>query len=349
MSDEAHEELRKIQVTGGSTYIVSLPKEWMEQMGIKKGSIMSISKTGPLSLSIRPQSSDSPDKVREVIITPFKNDTPQSLVRRVISSYLIGYNIIKIRSKKERLDSSCRYTVKDFTRRKLVGTEILSDLPNELTLHVLLSYSELSIKDALRRMSLITASMHREAIYALSSQTCDLSRDVIAMDDEVDRFNLYIIRLLKAASVNDHILKESELDNSEKCQGFRLITKSVERAADHAVNIAKSGESLNRKSLTTEISEELEKISKTSIGIFEDSIESLFEEDPYKAEDVLNRSKSLKTMEAETIHKIIKYAEPEDIPDLRLIVESIRRTGEYGTDIAETVLNMTVRNEFIET
>lgn len=349
MSEEAHEELRKIQLTGGSTYIVSLPKQWMEQMGIKKGHIMSISKTGPLSLSIKPKESDKKEKVKEVIITPFDNDTPQSLVRRVVSAYLIGYNIIKIRRRKDRLDSRVRYTIKNFTRKKLVGTEILSDLPNELTLHVLLSYSELSIRDALRRMSVITASMHRDAIYALSQQNIDLTRDIIAMDDEVDRFNLYIIRLLKAASVNDFILKESELNNSEKCQGFRLITKSVERAADHAVNIAESGKALNKKGLSPEISGELEKISKNAIRIFEDAIESLFEEDPYKAEDVLTSSENLRKMEAESIHKIIKHAEPGDIPELRLIVESIRRTGEYGTDIAETVLNMTIRNEFIET
>ena len=36
------EELRKIQVTGGSTYIVSLPKDWVEQMGLHKGSIIRI-------------------------------------------------------------------------------------------------------------------------------------------------------------------------------------------------------------------------------------------------------------------------------------------------------------------
>jgi ferritin-like protein len=47
-------------------------------------------------------------------------------------------------------------------------------------------------------------------------------------------------------------------------------------------------------------------------------------------------------MEEEIIHKIVKLAPVEDVPQLRLIVESIMRTSEYGADIAETVLNMTV-------
>ena len=49
-------------------------------------------------------------------------------------------------------------------------------------------------------------------------------------------------------------------------------------------------------------------------------------------------------MEAEMLHKIIKIAHPEEVPALRLIVESILRTAEYGADIAETVLNMTIRD-----
>ena len=31
-------EIRKVQQTGGSTYIISLPKPWAEKVGIKPGS-----------------------------------------------------------------------------------------------------------------------------------------------------------------------------------------------------------------------------------------------------------------------------------------------------------------------
>jgi hypothetical protein len=37
---EMSEELRKIQLTGGSTYIISLPKTWIDRMGLGKGSIV---------------------------------------------------------------------------------------------------------------------------------------------------------------------------------------------------------------------------------------------------------------------------------------------------------------------
>jgi phosphate uptake regulator len=342
------EELRKVQVTGGSTYIISLPKPWVEQMGIQRGSVVKITQKDDLTLQIQPQGADATDGTRKVLITPNPNDNPESIVRKVVSTYLMGYNIIQLKSNQKRLDSSQRFLVKDFTRKKLVGTEILSDLPQDLTLQVLLSYAELSVKDALRRMSVIAASMHRDAITALGMEESSLAREIVAMDDEVDRFNLYIIRLLKVAVTDGHILKESGLKTPKECLGYRLITKSVERMADHAVNIAQNRLELTLSTPNGEILGELEKLSEFALKIFEDAMESLFDEDYKEADVVLERATQTRNLEAEAIQKIVKNAPPEEVPALRLIVESILRTAEYGADIAETVLNMTVKDAVIE-
>jgi len=348
MSDQAKEELRKVQVTGGSTFIVSLPKQWVEQIGLKKGSIVSITKKGALALRLQPKGAKTVEKPKRATISTSGDDLPESVIRRVVSSYLMGYNIIQVKTTEDRLKSNVRFSVKDFTRKKLVGTEILSDLPKELTLQVLLSYSELSVKDALRRMSLIASSMHRDSMATLISDDSHLAREIIAMDDEVDRFHLYIIRLLKVASSDNYVLRESGLNNPRECLGYRLITKSVERMADHAVNIAQNRLALTLSQLPEELTEELNKLSKMAIDIFENAIDSLFDEDYRSADRALESIEQTKEMEAKAIHKIIKHAASEDVPALRLIVESIRRTAEYGADIAEIVLNMTVKDEIKE-
>ncbi|MFH2111478.1 MAG: phosphate uptake regulator PhoU [Candidatus Bathyarchaeota archaeon] len=342
------EELRKIQVTGGSTYIVSLPKNWVEQMGLQKGSIIRISQKDDMTLWLQPQGAETTMGTKKAVINPKPEDKPESIVRRVVSAYLMGYNIIQLRSSQKRLDSGQRFAVKDFTRKKLVGTEILSDLPQELTLQVLLSYSELSVKDALRRMSVIAASMHRDSITALGTEDTHLAREIVSMDDEVDRFNLYIIRLLKVAVSDSYILKESGLRSQRECLGYRLITKSVERMADHAVNIAQNRLELTLSTPDPEILQELQKLSAIALEVFETSMEAVFDEDYMEADRVLEKAQQARGMEAEVIHQIVKHAPPEEVPALRLIVESILRTAEYGADIAEVVLNMTVREAVTE-
>ncbi|MCW4048572.1 MAG: phosphate uptake regulator PhoU [Candidatus Bathyarchaeota archaeon] len=342
------EELRKVQVTGGSTYIISLPKNWVEQMGLQRGSVVRISQEDDLTLCVQPESAETQDATRRAILTPRQDETPDSLVRRVVSAYLMGFNILQMKNPKERIDRSQRFAVKDFTRKKLVGTEILSDLPQELTLQVLLSYTELSVMDALRRMSLIAASMHRDAITVLGTEDSRLAKEIVAMDDEVDRFNLYIIRLLNVAVMDAHILKESGLNSPRDCLAYRLIVKSVERMADHAVNIAQNRLALTLSVVEKGVVDELEKLSNFALEVFEEAMEAVFDEDYSEADKVLDKAFEIRKMEVEVLHLLIKYAPPEEVPALRLIVESISRTAEYGADIAETVLNMTVKDAVIE-
>lgn len=348
MSTSSGEELRKVQVTGGSTFIISLPKAWVEQMGLGRGSVVKISQKDDLTLCLTPQGADTSDSQRKVIITPKPEDTPESIVRRVVSAYLMGYNIIQLRSSHQRLDSAQKFQVKDFTRKKLVGTEILSDLPKDLTLQVLLSYAELSVKDALRRMSVISAGMHRDAIVALGMEDTHLAREIVAMDDEVDRFNLYIIRLLKVAVTDGHVLKESGLKSPRECLGYHLITKSVERMADHAVNIAQNRLALTLTVLQGEVFDEMHKLSEFALEVYENAMQSVFNEDYDEADAVLDMALKTREMEAEIVHKIVKSVPAEEVPALRLIVESILRTAEYGADIAETVLNMMVKEAVVE-
>jgi phosphate uptake regulator len=342
------EEMRKIQLTGGSTFIVSLPKTWVQQMGLEKGSLVSIVKSDDMSLRIQSKELDRGDKPRRAIISVSSDDSPESVVRRVVSAYLLGYNIIQVRTPESRMNSDYRYAVKDFTRKKLVGTEILSDLPQELTLQVLLSYSDLSVKDALRRMGIIAASMHREAISTIGSDDARIAKEIISMDDEVDRFSFYIIRLLKVAVSDGLVLRESGLRSPRECLGYRLITKSVERMADHAVNIARNSLALTMINLEQEVLDELGSLSGMALRVFEEAVEALFDGDYALADEVLVRAEETRRMEGEAVQKIIKYAAAEDVPALRLILESIIRTAEYGADIAEVVLNMTIGGEIEE-
>ncbi len=317
-------------------------------MGLGRGSVVSMIKSSDMSLNIRPKDQISPERIKKVSITINEGDKPESVVRHLVSSYLGGYNIIQIRSTQKRIDPEVRYAIKDFVRKKLVGTETLSDLPNELTLQILLSYAELSVKDALRRMSIIAASMHRDAVQTLSSDNPRIAKEVVGMDDEVDRFSFYVMRLLSVAVVDAQVLKVSGIANTRQCLGYRLVTKSIERMADHATNIAENRLVLHLVPINEEILKELNGISQSAIKVFETAMEALLDENYTEADKIMYSAEEIRRMEAEVIHKIVKLAPVEDVPQLRLIVESIVRTSEYGSDIAETVLNMTVSDAMSE-
>jgi phosphate uptake regulator len=220
-----------------------------------------------------------------------------------------------------------------------VGTEIVTNTPSELTLQVLLSYPELSIQSALGRMGVMASSMHKDAIAALKEHDNVLAKSVTITDNEVDRFNLYVVRQLKTAIQNQRIIKEIGLTNARDCLGYRLITKSVERTADHAVKIAENAMAMKHK-LKGEITEKIEEMSLMAISMFEVSLESLFRKDYALAETMIERINDIVTLEKKAVVSCKIDAEGEG--NLRLIIESVRRTAEYSSDIAEVVLNLTV-------
>jgi phosphate uptake regulator len=336
-----NEETRKLQITGGSTYVISLPKKWVTQNRLEKGSPLLIRQEENGILEVLPPEIARPEKSEEALITVGPEDKSEEIIRKTVSVYLLGYNIIHIRAKNQKeILSTQRSDLKTFARNMLVGTEIVTDTSTALTLQVLLSYPELSVPSALRRMTIITSSMHKDAITALKNNDRQLAEFVKSTDYEVNRFHLYIIRQLKMAIRNPRIVTEIGLQHSNDCLGYRLITKMVERTADHATNIAKNVLRLN-KQVNKEFVDAIQEMNKTAILSFETSIESLFKRDYELADDVIAKGNKIAELEKKAL-LASKETNIEEATNIRLVIESVRRIAEYSMDIAEIVLNMTV-------
>jgi phosphate uptake regulator len=342
-AEKINEEQRKLQVTGGSTFILSLPKEWAEKNGLQRGSSMIVREEEDGSLSVMPASFPKKEKQDEAYIKVGQNENPDAIMRTAISAYLNGYNILHVKAQGQKLLSSkTRNHLKNFARNYLVGTEIVIDTPSELTLQVLLNYPELTIQNALSRMSIIASSMHKEAIGALKKLDYANAKAVIETDREVNRFALYIVRLLKLAVSNQRIVKEIGIDSQKECLGYRLIAKSVERTADHSTKIAENTLQL-KEPVNDQLMGKLEELSNLANTMFENSMEALFKRDYNLAEAVIERLSQVYEVEQQTVRSL-SGAKTDEIVDLRLIIESIRRTAEYASDISEVVLNMNVES-----
>lgn len=341
-----NEETRKLQITGGSTYVISLPKRWITQNKLEKGTQLLVRQEQNGSLTIFPSGMVKKEKTDEAIIKVSPEDSIESLIRKTVAIYLRGYTLIHIRTKDQKeISSTQRNAIKTFARNMLVGTEIVIDTAKDLTLQVLLSYPELSVPSALRRMSIITTSMHKDALKALKKIDYQLAKDVRATDYEVNRFHLYIIRQLKMAIQNPRIITEIGLKTPKDCLGYRLITKMVERTADHATNIAKNVLLLKR-SLDQEFLQTIKEMNDVAISSFDKAIESLFRLDFELAESVFAEANKIFELEKKVLLSS-KVTNIEESANIRLVIESVRRIAEYSMDIAEIVLNMTVESVIV--
>lgn len=330
-------ETRRIQISGGSTYTISLPKKWVDELGIKNGDNMTIIKNANRSMTLFP-GLDSEKPVKKAVFALSQKDHEESIRRKIIALYLGGYKTIQISSKGVKILSEHTRIIKDLVRKSMIGTEIIESDSESITIQILTRLPELTFDVALKRMYLMAANMHREAMEALKKFDIEYGNEVVKMDDEVDRFSLYMMRALIMAIQNSSMLYDVGLENPSDCLNYRTVISRIERIADHAALIAKRIKFL-KGPLEPKILKELETLSNESVSCFENSIVALTKKDHILAEKI--GAKIIQIIEKE---KELMYGmrESKDSTIVKFTLEDIRRTAEYSSDIIETVINETI-------
>jgi phosphate uptake regulator len=344
-------EVRKIQFTGRSTYILSLPKRWMNEMHLKAGDPVTIVRESNNSLSIIPNAERRPNSANEATAIVLQNESGSSLKRKVVSMYLAGYPIMHLKSKTGRISPSQRDSVREVVRRNLVGTEIIADASDLIIIQVLLSTPELSVDSAVRRMFLISTAMHAEAIASLAEHNHELAATIIKSDDEVDRFSLYIIRNLVIA-LEQNMFQEIGLKGRSDCLSYRVVVRSIERVADHAAGIANKCLKIDEK-IPKEVFQKIDNMSRFSLFLLNDSVEAFLSRDYNLADRIVENAEGVWSLENE-ITKLLEKGKTsrndqyQSISlNIKLILEDLRRTAEHARDIAESAMNETI-DEVIE-
>jgi len=335
-------EIRKIQFTGKSSYIVSLPKQWIIELGLKQGDQIRMVRKGSSTLELYPPKFESrTEKKEDAVIEIEGEEEADSIVRKLISLYFLGYKTINVKPKNSRLSPHQRNTVKEAVKRMLMGSEIIADSTSGITVQVLVNLLELSVDGAFKRMIHLAKSMSSDAILAVKENNLELAQEVINTDDEVDRFGFYIIRQLKIAIQNEHMLKEMGFRNARNCLGYRLVVKNIERTGDHAAFIAKDLIEF-KKPVKKEILQKLQEMNEFCLSVLDDSCLALFKEDYNQAEKIITKIEEITKFEKKVRDVSKSLKDDEEIYRVRRMTENIRRVAEYASDIAEIVLNMNI-------
>ena len=338
-------EVRKIQFTGKSTYVLSLPKKWVSELHLKPGDPVTIIRESDNTLSIISDiTRSSIEAVDEATVQVLRDENANSLKRKIVSMYLAGYNIINLKSKLGRINPIQREAARDVVRRNLVGTEIIADSSDLITIQVLITLPELSVNTAVRRMFLLATSMHRDALTSLTELNAELADAVIKSDDEVDRFSLYILRNLVIATKNERILNDVGLKKTSDCLSYRLAVKSIERIADHASKFAEKSLSIKEK-IPLDILDNIKKMSDLSLQDLNDSVEAFLRRDYLMADKIVDRKENVQILE-DTIVSLLDNTDNGEFNKykifIKLLLEDLRRTAEHASDIAEEALNQTI-------
>jgi len=326
-------ETRKVQRTGKSTFIVSLPKNWATKNGIQPGSLIYIHQgdNGALTLSTDRSERDLRAKLN------IADKSGEHLVRDIIGCYVGGYRTIEVFSGHMSMAQK-----KDLHQivNKLIGPEILEETINKVVIQDLLSSEELQAEKALKRIRTVVKSMIQDSLSALQSDNKELAVDVIQRDNDVDRLNLLIARqfteVLRSGSVRQETLNPITAFN------YMQAASNLERIADHAHKIAEIASKCGSP-LPEELNEELSSIESLLCNLIDDSIACLLQTNSNKANELIDEISEIR-------RRAQRMANSSDIKDrsellVRLVLAgSLERMLDYIMNIGELAINLSHAN-----
>jgi phosphate uptake regulator len=330
---------RNIQKTGGNSFVVSLPKSWVNDVGLRAKDSVAVLVQPDSSLLIVPRRDIRGTTKSEATLEATQGLDKDSLLRHFISYYLAGFDTVRISL--GRSEAGMRGFVREGIRRKLVGVEIIEESSSTILAQCLSGYVELPLKKALERMSIIAAGMLTDAVAVLGTKGTAMAQEVIERDDEVDRFYHFLLRQLNIAVRDRSVIQEIGLSSARDCLGYRLAVKSVERVADHAAGIASQAENL--QNLPEGAAKKIQDLTLLSRKVFDTSIAALVRLDGKMAEDAITRTKEVVRMEERLSGEVLApRMSGSQVASIKLMLEGIRRVAEYGSDIAEIAIDLTV-------
>jgi phosphate uptake regulator len=332
-------EMRKLQKTGGSTYIVSLPKNWVVSSKLKEGDSVSMYVDNSGLLTLDPSLGSKTLSSRAEVWVD-ENEVGIHFFRKLIGLYISGHDEVVVRGK-NRIPPDIRKVVRDFAR-KVIGSEIVEESGNMVSIQDVADHSHLDMRKILRRMHLMSKSMQADAMEALLESNSVLADDVLSRDDEVDRLYWFVAKQQSMILRNPAVARKMNLGVSE-ASFYLSAAKALERIADHAARIAHSANALSSEKLNDKLAKEMQSYASTVISILDRSVESLVNADLKKANDVADESEELRKHGERMIEQIMAQKVKLAVP-LSRVVESLERTALYSVDIAEIAINLAERS-----
>ena len=330
-------EGRKLQLAGGSTYLVSLPKRWVQTAGLKAGDTVFLDTEHDGSVSIRPKVSDNVE-VRRKIFEEHVEGSRDHLLRKLLGAYVSGFGLIEIRFPPSNA-SFIRRVAREFCHL-VIGPEVIEENKNSLVIQDLADASDLSVDKCLRRMQLTVRAMLEDAVTSLKSSDPTLARDVDLRGQDVDR--LYWMIAKQYHLVQFHPLQTVPNGTSQPVTGYLLIAKLLERIGKHAERIARTFPALAEgKSLDPKLAKDFDEARGSVISLLDKSFNALVTKNIQLANDAIDARQAHQKLVDSLSHRVATK-KGEELLALGRVVDSLGRAAGYAAEIAEQAIDISV-------
>jgi len=330
-------EQRKIISLGRSSLVISLPKHWVELNELKQGDRVSVAVQRDRSLVIFPGRGRREDRKITLHIDP--DEKAASIARKVIACYLNGYFGIRLTSKKI-FTVAQQSAIRDISRKLYM--RIMESNAKNIYIQTLIDETKASIDTAVRRVHAIAVSMYRDALNSLRNRDVALAKVVYSLDNDVDYFSFFILRLIRSVILNPELTNYIGLELID-CPDYQTLVHRIEQVADRAANIAKCIIMLEgaRQGIPDSILELILKAGDEVFNAYDSAVKAFFSKDVAEANKVIELQERIIRLDQKIASKFFlsKTKEVTVCCSVCSIRDNIRETMEHAVDIADLTID----------
>jgi phosphate uptake regulator len=327
-------ETRKLQKIGGSTYSVSLPKEWATEHSLEAGMPIHLYPHTDGSLVIRGAKRDDAPLSRIEITLPTSD---VATARRALgAAYAVGYDAVALVAPAE-FDPDDRRTLRRFAET-MVGMSVVEETDARITVENLLDSAEVSIQQSVGQLQFVALSMHRTAVDALRDGG-DPDR-LGQRDDDVDRLFGLLTRQFNRSLADLEAIDHLDVGRSALFDAY-LTARQLERVADHAVAIGSLADRVG-PSAPDAVLDDVTSLAERARAVVELATTATVESREERAYDALARRDAV-VDDVDVLGRALFERSPPGGYALSSVLHRLRRTAACGANVARVTLRASVR------
>lgn len=337
-------EQRRLQKLGYSTLMVSLPRDWVTQMNLKRGDTVNITSDDQGRLLVHPSLKILKTKSR-CIIHAEKVDE-KLLGRLIIGAYIAGHETIEIRTTRSEFSQEQPEIIRK-TLNELIGVGIVAEEMNKVVVQSFLDPSKFPIDGLISRLNLIVDSMRDLAVKALIEEKIEYAKQVLEMDVEADKVYFLATRQLLQAVEDKGLAQKVGLEDARNIIGDRLVVKALEEVGDYAQVIARSAiKIIELRYFNSEVNAGISEMNEKAKKIGALAIRALFRHNVESANEAIIEYGHLVEQEDNIDAQLDKIPIPAIAVATRIksVTQSIKQIGRYYTIASEAMINRAVES-----
>ena len=218
---------RKLQIVAGSTYSLSLPKEWVRKLNLEPKQELMLGEQQDGNLLVSPKDLKMVNEKMIVSVDDYVEDLHQI----VLSLYYYGYSLIDFISSKE-ISNDTRNKIRKVLVN-LSGAEIIFEDKKTVSVKILFDEDRLNIFQIFYRINLIIGASIDNLIGKFDWEEIKMN------EDEVDRLYHFSMKIIQSSLTDRSILVSSKINNLKIVPSLFLISKKLENIADSIKKVAR--------------------------------------------------------------------------------------------------------------